>query len=411
MILAFVPTYIPFDPGSSVSTMLDNGGIPDWLIGTHFEDAQNRLDRYVGNILAYTGNRFMKCYMDWGGILHEYTMVEVTLTHLNKPETRYVPISIKRYKNEHATLLYAAAINRIGHMVGLAQNTPIVTFSDLIAGMTEGLDLTALCDQMIDDPAELVTANAPLVMMGHRSDIHHTMTPDIPKTMSDVMTEIGMYCLTYKQSALQCLYTIYGEHILAVPNLYLEDPFTDPITRLAIGSVPFLSERFLNSMMHRSMQTLHTDLANDQFRNLEQRGREVHIDYLDRTTVLYEVLQIDSLVESLFMEHATDIIGYTGRGVETAVEARNFITNQASESYHVTSWFEQIRQTVIEHPVTKHFQIKMVSIQKTYLDGLFIIVEYDRDNLIEYWYMNLALYHLISPAIIRTDFRDAVQPI
>lgn len=411
MILAFVPTYVPLNPGSSVSTMLDNGGIPDWLLGTPFQNAQERLDRYVGNIISYAGNRLMKCYMDWDGILHEYTMVEVTLTHLNKPETRYVPISIKRYKNEHATLLYAAAISRIGHMVGLVQNTPIVTFSDLIAGMTEGLDLTALCDQMIDDPAELVSANAPLVMMGHRSDIHHTMTPDIPKTMTDVLTEIGLYCLTFKQSALQCLYTIYGENILAVPNLYLEDPFTDPITRLAIGSVPFLSERFLTSMTHQSMQLLHVDLANDQFRNLQQKSSEVPVAYLDRTVVLYDILQIDSLVESLFMEHATDIIGYTGKGVETAVEATNFITNQPSESYHVTSWLEQIRQTVIEHPVTKRIQIKMISIQKTYLDGLFIIVEYDRDNLIEYWYMNLALYHLITPSIIRADFRDAVQPI
>lgn len=412
MILTFVESPMPVPPGTSITTAQDNSGLPDYLLGTHYAKVVDRLDHFIGNTIIYNGWPIYKVYADWNApVLFEYTVVRVPMTRWAKEEYRYVPISVHRYEDGNATMLYVSAMSQIANFLDMASKEPVVSYSDLFYRLSNPSVQPTLCDQAVEDPdADYFQTNLWSTMMTEQTELHHRLSPELPKTVSEFLTDIGVHCFSHGNTAMTVMAALYGEDIVKMPNLYLEDrKLFDPLTLQAVSTCPFIPEKWFNVMMDQAFQAFYKPIAEQrlaQVKSIYDRGMLV---WFDRTCMLYDWLDMDAILENIYLDGMTDFVATVNMN-ECGIDASIYLLNRPVESTHLSLFLSNIREKLRRQGAggVPDLGVTEVAFEKTWLDELYVTVLM-RDGKLFRFFLNTAFYHLVSPAIIRQHLVEAFE--
>ena len=412
MILTFVESPMPIPLGTSITTAQDNSGLPDYLIGTSYAKAVDRLDQFIGNTIIYNGWPIYKVYADWNTqTLYEYTVIRVPMTGWVKEEYRYVPISVKRYEEGNATMLYVSAMSQIANFLDMASKAPVISYSDLFYRLSNPTAQPMLCDQAVDDPdADYYQTNLWSTMVTEQTELHHRLSPELPKTVSEFLTDIGIHCFSHGNTAMTVMATLYGEDIVKMPNLYLEDrKLFDPVTLQAISTCPFIPEKWFNDMLDHAFQSFYKPIADQRVSQVKATYDSGKLVWFDKTCMLYDWLDMDAILENIYLDGMTDFSATVGMN-EYGIDASIYLLNKPVESTHLALFLLNIREKIRRQGAQgiPDLGVVEVGIQKTWLDDLYVTVLMRNESVFQF-FLNAAYYHLISPAIIRQHLVEAFE--
>ena len=408
MFLAFAESPIPANVGTIFSTSQDNTALPDCFLGPHYADLVRNLDSLIGNTLVYNGFQIFKAYADWNAVLHEYTVVKVRMTGWARNEDRYIPIAIKRYQNDHATMLSVSALNKLQPFFELATHNEIIALSDLFYSIFQPRPETTLCDQMVESPgAEYYTTDFTSILVQERKEFHHRLSPDVPATISGLLNEIGSHYFSCGNCAATTLLSLYGPDVTAIANMYLDVPYLDNVSLMSMSTNPFLPIEWFTRMSDYASCRFYNSMARDHGGLVRESYRRGRFLLMDRTCLLYDLLGIDNLIECLFLEEATDIDATVDEN-EFGCQGTIIFYNTPVVMYTLPQYLQSVQRTIKRESTG----VAKIGIRKNWLDELYLIIMMKNGTVFNF-HINLAMYHLVSPSLVRKDvIRNLVpQPV
>ena len=204
--------------------------------------------------------------------------------------------------------------------------------------------------------------------------------------------------------------TLYGEEMVKMPNLYLEErKLMDPVTLQAVSTCPFIPMRWFMSMMDRGFQTFYEPIAVSRCNQVRATYDAGRLIWFDRTCMLYDWLDMDAILETIYLDGMTDFEA-TVSATDYGIQASVYLLNKPVVSDHLSLFLPTIREKIVRQQAqgSKDFGVVEIAIRKSWLDDLYVTVLM-RDGNVFQFYMNLAFYHLISPAIIRQHLVEAFE--
>ena len=389
MYLCKVPSPLRLESvdGNMIKGRSGDTGLPDFMLWEHVNRQSSNSIRAIGDDLRFSCYPqqvpcLSKLYAIHNNILHEYTVGEI-------PEQDVVfPISLKRYTDSYTTILYLNCIDAFLRYTSLTKSV-----------FTDGsFTLPSFLHRLMDRDPQLSKVLPPASI----ADQHLTL--EMPYTITNLLNELGFECLNYSDSAAAYLIYNYGSDLAVLQDIFSIQAPDDIITLR--GCAPQNNSPHYGGI-EKSLLMKYVDAGSNEYYNslahnqLERTASVFGLRYLDKRSHWYVDLEIDEILESMLRLRNTDYnVQISDHMVVTPQRAMLSGFNPVDDA---SDCWDIIRQNIAMYnrkPIDGD-PILNLSICKTWLDELFITIA-KLSGCVENWYINLSLFHLYTPSIIRS---------
>lgn len=382
MIQVIAPCCIPFKGGTTIYGSTANTVLPDPMLGSvQFGNANVIINKTIGDDLLLPSNppvSLCKVYDLLGTTLFEYTLFQVAVPGMSEPY--FVPISVKRYD---MTMPYTFFFT---NGVTLALDTIRGTRDYSI------ISATALLKMFSGNPISFVDT---------------MFSVQLPSTMENILSELGSYAFCDPECSDIALRTLFEELSKSYDSLMAYDRPTDTISYYGCQHDNIIPKSLLMHSIDISSHSFYSQFENECHTKLQERANAGLLYPLDINVQEYHSFQIPCILNELYQAPYTDIsMIVEPQGPRNIYTQKLFgmrigdqptwshLTVEASVATYLHDGLVHYNQL---HP---NNQIYTIVFSKNWLDDVHFDVYYTNNN-IRNFYLNMSLYHLYSPSIVR----------
>ena len=387
MIIVIAPCCIPFAHNTMLHGSTANTVLPDPMLGSFgYHNQQVLLNKTIGDDLLIEHERpdqfspkikLFKVYDQLGPTLFEYTLYQTGIIGTNEPY--YVPISVKRYD---AAMPYTFFFAR---------------------GVTLALDsLRGFRNYSI------ISATAMMKMFSGNAItfVDNMFSVQLPRTMDNILSELGSYAFHDPSCSDVTLRTMFEELSKSYDCLLAYDKPTDIISYYGCHSDNIIPQSVLNSNTNMNSNVFYSQFEYETHEKLRERAIAGMLEPLDINVVEYHMLHVEDILNEIYQALYTDISMIVEHAGPRDIHRQKLFGMKIDEQVTwssltvETSIATYLHDGIIYYNQHMRVPISMVVFSKNWLDDLHLDV-YFEDGTIKNFYLNLALYHLYSPSIVR----------
>ena len=361
--------------GSTANTVL-----PDPMLGSvEFSGTKILLNKSIGDdflICETPPIRLFKAYDLLGEILYEYSLFQIDIRGSSEPY--FVPISVKRYDSTMPyTFLFTRGVTLVLDTLRGARDYSIIS-------------ATALAKSFSGSPVSFVDTQFSI---------------ELPSMMENILAELGTYAYHDPSCSDIVLRNIFEELSRSYDSLIAYDCPKDIISIYGCKEDNIVPQSIINHSMDPSTQGFFSQYAYDASSKLQERIG--YLAPLDINVVSFHTLHIPMILNELYQAPYTDISMVVEQsGARDIHTQKLFGIQKIGEE---TAWSRLTTDTSIAtylHDGIIHYNqhhrpmISTVVFTKTWMDDVYLDV-YCEDAVCWHYYLNMALYHLYSPSIVR----------
>lgn len=387
MIIVIAPCCIPFKHNTLIHGSTANTVLPDPMLGSFgFQNQLVLLNKTIGDDLLIEHEqsepfnpkiRLFKVYDQLGLTVFEYTLYQIDISGSSEPY--YVPISVKRYD---VTMPYTFFFTR---------------------GVTLALDNIRGARNY-----SIISATAMMKMFsGHAiTFIDNMFSVQLPKTMDNILSELGSYAFHDPSCSDATLRTMFEELSKSYDSLLAYDQPTDIISFYGCHQDNIIPQSVLNKNINMNSNVFYSQFECETHMKLRERAIMSMIQPLDISTTEFHMLHVEEILNEIYQAPYTDISMIVEQAGPRDIHTQKLFGMKIDEQ---TTWSRLTVETsiatylhdgIIYYNQHHTVPISMVVFSKNWLDDLHLDV-YLEDGTIKNFYLNLALYHLYSPSIVR----------
>lgn len=351
--------------GSTANTVLPDPSFSQFQIGA----SSILLNKTIGDDLLISSNlpTIKKVYSILGDVIYEYTLFPLQVTGL----PYYTPISVKRY-----------------------DMTNPYTFS-YVRGLMLALDsLRGTRDYTI------VSATALMKSFSGRpiSFIDAMFSIELPNTISMLLEDLGSYAYGDMDNSVITLKLAFESIAGAYDELLAADKPQDYLSFIGCREDNIVSENALRSQYDCSSCAFYEQYALERNNWIVENAH--NFLKLDMSVAEFGLFQMTNILNELYQLPYSDI--------SIALDAFGNVEDRATILFGLRDRAHVPLQTLLTflkdnlvHYNTRHLpRINKLTLTKDWLDHV-ILNLYMQDGTNRQFYLNMALYHLYSPSIIR----------
>lgn len=368
MIIAMGSIEIPFQPGYQIHGSVANATLSDPFLALRDRSRPSAiLNKFIGDdlIIPQDGFHLLKVFDYMGGYLYEYTLFK---TKMINDQPGYIPISIKRYGDNLHTYIYVNGVTLALDITRGSRDYRIISATELL--------------KMFD--ANVVTY------------LDKILSIDSPTEIENILSELGTYALMDTTVSGYTIQQMFIDIITHDPyQLFLFDNKlpTDNLSPFEYCK-SFITDDWLIRNMDASAHMYQT-IAEDQ--NLQFRN--MNLEYLDLTKAIFHNFQIDHIITELYRLPYTDLYFDIE---DTRIKDVKLWKLGAQQPTHEFNLYipRYLHDGIIYNNQRDMHQITRLTFSKTWKDDVTLSLVF-QDGTVRNLYLNLGLYHLYSPSIIR----------
>lgn len=383
MIQIFTQCSIPYSHGTIIHGSTGNTVLPDPLLGSvDFQGTKVLLNKTIGDDLYIPSDgiqpmiNMFKAFDLLGDILYEYSLFRVIVPNADEPF--FIPISVKRYDT---TMPYTFLFTR---------------------GVTLALDtLRGVRDYSIISATSLMKS-----FTGTAITFVDTMfSIELPSLMETVLSELGTYAYYDPTNADITMRNVFEELSRAYDQLVAYDCPKDIISYYGCKEDNIVPLSVIQNNTDSCTNGFYEPFAQELREKLKERTWK--LIPLDIKQELFYNLMIQNILSELYQAPYTDISMVVDISGAKNVHIQKLFGIQPIEQNIAwsrlspdTTIATYLHDGLVYHNQRHTTHIASIVFCKTWIDDLHIDVYMD-DGSCYNFYLNMSLYHLYSPSIVR----------
>ena len=383
MIQVFAPCCIPFQLPMTLHGSTGNTVLPDPMLGSvDWQGTPVLINKSIGDDLELRVTPAITMYKAYdllGDVLYEYSLFQLAIPGTQEPF--YTPISVKRYDTHMPyTFLYPRGVTLALDTLRGTRNYNIISATVLVK----------------------MFSGSPINFVDTSFSIEH------PSLMENILSELGSYALHDPADSDTVMRQLFSELTVTYDQQIAYDQPKDIISYYACTPDTLMPQAKILQHIEPSTNGFYSQYAYDMKQKLLERANS--LTPLDLQQTVFWMMQIPNIISEIYQAPYTDISMVVEQGGARDVHTQLlFGVQRVPPPDAAQAWANLTPDIAIAtylHDGMIHFnqhqpnRIHTVVLSKNWMDD-FHLDTYMEDGTCVHYYLNLALYHLYSPSIVR----------